>query len=394
MEPTKYFEQDVEFFPILEGETTKAHKRRVREGWYDKYAPSHRSGIDIGSGPDPINHSFRRWDKRYGEGDGVILEGVPPNTFHTVYCSHVLEHIDDTQRAIARWYEVLRPGGHLIIMVPHRDLYEQKKELPSYFNIWHKHFWLPEQEEAPCTKSLKKEVLQAIPDANIVSLRVLDEGYVPGDMYDLHALGEYSIEIIIQKPEAATSQVIFGQFVTYPSETKKSEARRMREGWFSKYCPSDMSGIDIGCGLGTVNPAFRRWDMDLKEGDGATLIGVPANTFHTVYTSHLLEHLQYPRQAIARWYEVLRPGGHLIIVVPHRDLFEQKTELPSNKNPEHKHFWLPEEEDYPWTKSLKGEVLEAIPNAKIVSLQVLDSKCEDGDNEYSIEIIIHKPALD
>lgn len=370
-------------YVMFEGETLKAKPRRKREGWFEKYAPPHMSGIDIGCGPDPLNESFRKWDYQYGEGDATTLDGVPPCTFQTVYASHVLEHLDDTQKAIKRWYEVVRPGGNLIIIVPHRDLYEQKKTLPSMFNPWHKHFWLPENSEHPDTKGLKEEVLKAIPSANIVSLRVLDEGYVPGDMFGPQALGEYSIEIIVQKPDIISTYVCFSTHVMYETETSKAEQRRKAEGWFEKYCPSNMSGIDIGCGLGTVNPAFRRWDSELKEGDGSILEGVPANTFHTVYSSHLLEHLQYPRQTLARWYEVTRPGGHLIVVVPHRDLFEQKKDLPSTKNPDHRHYWLPEEDDYPWTKSLRAEMLAAVPGADIVSIKIVD--------EYSIEMIVHKP---
>lgn len=370
-------------YVIGEGETAKARGRREREGWFEQYAPPHRSGIDIGCGPDPLNASFRRWDTMYGEGDGAILAGVPPCTFHTVYASHVLEHIEDTQQALRRWYEVVRPGGHLIVIVPHRDLYEQRKTLPSIFNPWHKHFWLPEDPELPHTRGLKEEVLRAIPDADIVSLRVLDEGYRPGDLFSPSAMGEYSIEIIVKKPEVEIPYVCFSTYVAYTTETSKAEPRRRKEGWFEKYCPSDMAGIDIGCGLGTVNPAFRRWDNELREGDGTFLEGVPPNTFHTVYSSHLLEHLQYPRQALARWYEVTRPGGHMIVVVPHRDFYEEKTEMPSVKNPDHKHFWLPEEEDYPWTKSLKAETLLAISNANIVSLRVVE--------DYSIEMIVHKP---
>jgi hypothetical protein len=40
-------------------------------------------------------------------------------------------------------------------------------------------------------------VLQAVPNANIVSLRVLDEDWVSNG--DGHSGGEYSIEVIIRK---------------------------------------------------------------------------------------------------------------------------------------------------------------------------------------------------
>ena len=178
------------------GETSKARARREREGWFEKYAPANKPGIDIACGHDPLNDSFQRWDKEFGDGDATILAGVPPNTFYTVYASHVLEHLTNARQAIARWYEVLQPGGHLIILVPHRDLYEQRTELPS-FNPDHLSFWLPDQEEPPDTKSLKKEVLETIPEAQIVILRILDEQFIPGMC---HPYNEYSIEMIVRKP--------------------------------------------------------------------------------------------------------------------------------------------------------------------------------------------------
>ena len=202
--------------PPRKGETHKAHERRLKEGWFDKYAPSDKSGLDIGCGHDPLNSVFRKFDQIFGDGDAQLLEGV--DTYHTVYASHALEHMVDPVASVTRWYEVVEPGGHLIICVPHRHLYEKRTELPSKWNEDHKHFFLPDTEEPPCTLSLRKVILDAIPDANIVSFRTLDEGYEDGlDCYNVeienesgeielrnisvqnHPKGEYSLEIIIQK---------------------------------------------------------------------------------------------------------------------------------------------------------------------------------------------------
>ena len=87
------------------GETSKSHKRRLKEGWFDKYAPSNKSGLDIGCGKDPLNDTFRRWDKILGDGDATDLDGID-GVFHTVYASHVLEHVRFPSRAVKRWYEV------------------------------------------------------------------------------------------------------------------------------------------------------------------------------------------------------------------------------------------------------------------------------------------------
>jgi len=186
---------------VLKGETHKAKERRLKEGWFEKYAPVDKVGIDIGSSDDTIHPTFRRWDIDLGDTDGTYLAGIEPESFYTVYASHILEHIKYPRAAIRRWYEVLKPSGHLIILVPHRDLYEQKIELPSQWNGNHEHFWLPDEEDKSsfATLSLKKEVLKVIPDADIVSLRVLDEGYEPNSGPYNHPIGELSIEIIIKK---------------------------------------------------------------------------------------------------------------------------------------------------------------------------------------------------
>lgn len=190
---------DGSVFSIHNGESSKAHERRTKEGWYEKYAPSDKIGLDIGCGTDTVNKTYRRYDQIFGDGDAALLLDLPSGTYWTVYCSHVLEHMQFPRQAIKRWYQVLRPQGHLIMAVPHRDLYEKKKMLPSQWNPDHKYFWLPETEEPPCTKSLKNEVLSAIPDADIVDFRIVSDGYVASGCDIGHPAGEYSIEIIVKK---------------------------------------------------------------------------------------------------------------------------------------------------------------------------------------------------
>ena len=190
---------DGSIFSVYNGETSKAHDRRVKEGWFEKYAPPDQIGLDVGCGTDTLNKTFRRFDQIFKDGDATLLEGYPSDTYQTVYASHVLEHVQFPRPAIKRWFQVVKPGGHLIILVPHRDLYEKKTMLPSQWNPDHKYFWLPETSEPPCTKSLKNEVLQAIPNANIVSFRVLQDGYVASGNEQGHPGGEYSIEIIVKK---------------------------------------------------------------------------------------------------------------------------------------------------------------------------------------------------
>jgi len=182
------------------GETRKAYARRAAEGWFDKYAPADKPGIDIGCQFDALNETFRRWDVIFGDGDATYMEGVPDNSFFTVYASHILEHLDKPVTALQNWFRILQPGGHMIVMVPHRDLYEKKKILPSSWNIEHKLFYLPDQSELPSTVSLLDMLEHALPNkVELVSLKTLNEGYDYSLPPHVHSVGEISIEAILKK---------------------------------------------------------------------------------------------------------------------------------------------------------------------------------------------------
>lgn len=179
------------------GETIKSEARRRREHWFEHFAPDNQSGIDIGCGQDPIHPTFVKWDEIYRSGDATYMNGVENNKFHTVYASHILEHLDKPIASIQNWFRICEPNGHLIICVPHRDLYEQKITLPSLWSGNHKWFYLPEASYLPDTRSLKLDVQDAIPEARFVFMRTLRENYVASA--GRHPEGEYSIEIIVQK---------------------------------------------------------------------------------------------------------------------------------------------------------------------------------------------------
>lgn len=183
------------------GETSKAHDRRVRENWYAEYIQT--PGIDIGCQHDPVDEHFRKYDVIFGDGDATLMADVPDDSYKTVYASHVLEHLADPIKALRNWYRILRPGGYLLVSVPHRDLYEKKLNLPSRWNGEHKTFWLPVHPDnlERHTKGLCNTIILALFDhkAELMSLRVCDDGY-QRFTEDVHSQGEYSIEAIVRKP--------------------------------------------------------------------------------------------------------------------------------------------------------------------------------------------------
>jgi SAM-dependent methyltransferase len=182
-------------------ETSKAKARRDRENWFNQYAPPESVGIDIGCQEDPLYEHYRKWDLILGDGDATFMEGVADNSYQVVYSSHILEHVNDPITAIKNWYRILAPGGNLIILVPHRDLYETSTKLPSKWNFEHRSMWLPTESDLVDTKNFKQTILDAIPNVDIISFRILDEGYDYSIPPNQHPSGEYSIEAIIKKPE-------------------------------------------------------------------------------------------------------------------------------------------------------------------------------------------------
>lgn len=176
------------------GETSKAHARREREGFFRNYCQG--SGLDIGYGGDPVVSSARGWD--FEHGDAQWLRGLDNASFDFVYSSHLLEHLPDVELALCNWWRVLKPGGFLLLYLPHRDLYEKKTSLPSRFNEDHAHFFLVDRDEPPDTLGVLPLLQRVLPSLEIIYCKVCDEGYInPGS--ELPSQGEFSIEVVVKK---------------------------------------------------------------------------------------------------------------------------------------------------------------------------------------------------
>lgn len=194
-EPQKPFSRKpAEIYRHYEGETTRCHARREREGFFEKYC--HGEGLDVGYGGDVITPMAAGWDLR--NGDAQYLAGVEDESFDFVYSSHCIEHMFNVRVALQNWFRVVKPGGYLLLYLPHRDLYEKRKTLPSLFNPDHKHMFLIGRREMPDTLDIVEEITKSLSGFDIKYVKTCDEGYVknpPG----IQSHGEYSIEVVIQK---------------------------------------------------------------------------------------------------------------------------------------------------------------------------------------------------
>lgn len=161
-------------------------------------------GIDIGVGrhgapmADPVTPHADTWD--IDNGDATYMLGVPDHEYDWVYSSHCLEHLANPLLALKNWWRILRPTGHLILYVPHRDLYEKRVHLPSDWNHEHKFFILPDRDEMPHTLGLAQLIAGALVGQphEVLKLAACDEHYVSNGQGN-HAGGEYSIEAVVRK---------------------------------------------------------------------------------------------------------------------------------------------------------------------------------------------------
>jgi len=187
------------------GNNSRAFYRRQKEGFYDKFIQG--KGIDIGCATHErsISEHVTLWDQKIGSGDATVMEGVPDNKYSYVMASHILEHIDDREAALRQWLRILKPGGHLIVCVPDRDLFENKKELPSIYNRHHKCFFLLDKSEPPDTFSFV-ELLETVSDeAELVYAKLCGDDWPGQDNTEdhhhrkVHPVGEFQIEAVLRK---------------------------------------------------------------------------------------------------------------------------------------------------------------------------------------------------
>ncbi|HLW73831.1 MAG TPA: methyltransferase domain-containing protein [Gammaproteobacteria bacterium] len=142
----------------------------------DELALLKGKGIDIGCGVWPVRPEVQPFDQVDGDAN-YITRYVKPGAYDYVFSSHCLEHMRDPDHALGEWWQLVRPGGHLIVVVPDEDLYEQGY-WPSLFNKDHKFtFTISKQQSwSPVSRNLL-QMVRALPGAEIVSLRIQDEGY-------------------------------------------------------------------------------------------------------------------------------------------------------------------------------------------------------------------------
>ncbi|MEM7196745.1 MAG: methyltransferase domain-containing protein [Pseudomonadota bacterium] len=162
-------------------------------------------------------------------------------------------------------------------------------------------------------------------------------------------------------------------------ETSKSIMRRVHDSRFAnRYFVGD--GIDIGCGHDSIDlyreffPALkscRPWDM--PDGDAQYLATIGDQSLDFAHSSHCLEHMKDPLQALHNWVRILKPTGYLVCIIPDEDMYEQGV-FPSRFNGDHKWTFTIHKSSSWSNKSINvSELLASLGNdVQIIKIELLD----------------------
>jgi len=112
--------------------------------------------------------------------------------------------------------------------------------------------------------------------------------------------------------------------------------------------------LDVGCGPAKPFDHFIGVDNNID----ARLFGIQARPnifvqdacdlsifagqeFDAVFSSHLLEHIEDHKKALKEWWRLVKPGGYLVLYLPHKEFYPNIGQ--PGANPDHKHDFLPQD---------------------------------------------------
>ena len=144
---------------------------------------------------------------------------------------------------------------------------------------------------------------------------------------------------------------------------------------------SEKTGIDLGCGDEKVVPTAIGIDRGGKAVNLKADLSQPKalsffsdKSFDYVFSSHLLEDLYDTEGILKEWWRLVKPNGHLILYLPHKDFYPNIGQPGANIN--HKHDFIGQD---------ILDILDKFASYKLISLTN-----HNEDDEYSFELIVQK----
>lgn len=146
-------------------------------------------------------------------------------------------------------------------------------------------------------------------------------------------------------------------------------------------------GLDVGCGNDKAYPhfigvdnggVFGRGQGESISSDIRDLSMFASGSMDFVFSSHALEDLEDTVGALTEWWRVIRPGGHLVLYLPHKSFYPNIGQ--PGGNPHHKHDFLPQ------------DIIAAMK--EVGSWEMLENEERHRDNEYSFFQVFRKLSDD
>ena len=328
----------------------------------ERMIAAHATGrvLDVGCGRMPFRACVLRHAATYEgldcerrtEGvtyltDVVAMDGVPRDSFDTVLCLEVLEHLPSPQRALRAIREVMSPGAKLVVTVPHLSrLHEQPHDYWRFtehgLRVLAEDAGLDVVELRPHAglasfiahqaSTLLLGLAWPVPVVRQAALALNRALLVPGPRWldravDWYHLAPAGYVLVASRPERGKRAA--------PSTPRRTSSVAGR-------CCARFAGVrparvlEIGCGrelLGRL--AGRGWEgigLEISaeaaqvarralERHGARMRVVEdprevAGVFPLVIASEVLEHVEDDAGALAQWRRWVEPGGRLVLTVP------------------------------------------------------------------------------
>jgi len=167
--------------------------------------------------------------------------------------------------------------------------------------------------------------------------------------YSINIIKSYFYDIYyylfenISNRKNAYNYKIYKSAKLYPDYLKKGHAMHSIQYLANKYCEG--KGLDIGAGKWPFNNS-RAIENNYEE--NAYKLKDKENSLDYIFSSHLLEHLKNPHDAIIEWYKKIKIGGYIFLYLPH-----PSCEMWKKENLKY-HLWNPDPnylEDYFSTKN-------------------------------------------
>ncbi|MDD2989804.1 MAG: methyltransferase domain-containing protein [Zoogloea sp.] len=146
--------------------------------------------------------------------------------------------------------------------------------------------------------------------------------------------------------------------------------------------------IDLGCGPSKIFPHA----IGVDSGKDTELFGIDMrpdvwvetcedlSDFETeaadsVFSAHLLEHIEDYRSALKEWWRLVKVGGYLVLYLPHRQYYPNIGQ--PGANPDHKHDFVP------------ADIVDAM-RATLGGWDLVENQARNDGTEYSFLLVFQK----